>query len=154
MARHRAQHRLTPQRRLLAAVPLGVRNPAWHLAWVIPAAVTVVGLVFGVTWAVTGPTPANATQAAVQSPTPAARPDPTTTETARAYLDALGVHRVALEPHQAVFVGEAVCAQRKRYNASLATLSASVQEYVPGIRKIDAATLVDDADKHLCQEGK
>jgi hypothetical protein len=56
-----------------------------------------------------------------------------------------------VEPHQAVFAGQAVCAQRRQFNTSLATLAASVRQYMPNIRKIDAATLVDDADRNLCR---
>jgi len=50
-----------------------------------------------------------------------------------------------------LFAGQAVCAQRA-LNASLASLSAAVQQYMPNIRKIDAATLVDDADRNLCRQ--
>ena len=91
-----------------------------------------------------------ATETAAQLTTLPHHPDPTTAEEPRAFLNSLGAHRVALEPHQAVFVGEAVCAQRKQFHASLATLSSQLRMWVPHLSALDAATLVDDADHNLC----
>jgi len=144
VARHRAQHRLTPQPRLR----LELSNPVWHLYWILPLALAVCVVLITATWTLTPPE-REAEKAAAASVLP--RPDPTATEEARAFLRALAAHRVAVEPHQAVFAGQAVCAQRA-LNASLASLSAAVQQYMPNIRKIDAATLVDDADRNLCRQ--
>jgi hypothetical protein len=144
MARHRAQHRL--QRQPILRPDLG--NPVWHLWWILPLAATVCIVLLTVTVTFTPPE-TGAERAVAASTLP--RPDPTTTEEARAFLDALAAHRVAVEPHQAVFAGQAVCAQRRQFNTSLATLAASVRQYMPNIRKIDAATLVDDADRNLCR---
>ncbi|MBV9058453.1 MAG: hypothetical protein JOZ09_04750 [Pseudonocardiales bacterium] len=119
------------------------------LWWLIPVAAALVGGTLTAALVLPGPQP-TATQKAAQLTT-LPHPDPTTTEEARAYLNALGAHRVALEPHQAVFVGEAVCAQRKQFHASLATLSSQLRVWVPHLSALDAATLVDDADRNLCQ---
>jgi hypothetical protein len=119
------------------------------LWWLIPLAAALVGGTLTAAIVLPGAEP-TATQKAAQLTT-LPHPDPTTTEEARAYLNALGVHRVALEPHQAVFVGEAVCAQRKQFHASLATLSSQLRVWVPYLSVLDAATLVDDADRNLCQ---
>jgi hypothetical protein len=76
-------------------------------------------------------------------------PDPTTTEESRAYLNALGRAPDGPGTHQAVFVGEAVCA-RKQFHASSATLSGQLRMWVPHLSALDAATLVDDVDHNLC----
>jgi Protein of unknown function (DUF732) len=141
VSRHRAQHRLTTQ----PTLRLPHVNPLW---WLAPTAVVVSAGVLTAALQFTGPPP-QAPQIAAQATT-LPRPDPTTTEASRAFLKALSDHHVAVEPHQAVFVAGAVCDQRHRYNASLATLSVEVQRWAPGITRIDAATLVDDADRNLC----
>lgn len=119
------------------------------LWWLIPVAAALTGGTLTAALMLSGPQPTATENAAQSSILP--RPDPTTTEEARAYLNALGVHRVALEPHQAVFVGEAVCAQRKQFHTSLATLSSQLRVWVPHLSALDSATLVDDADRNLCQ---
>lgn len=141
MSRRRAQHRLRTQ----PTLRLPHINPLW---WLAAAAVVVSAGVLTAALELTGPAP-QAPQIAAEATT-LPRPDPTTTEASRAFLAALAAHHVAVEPHQAVFVAGAVCDQRRRYNASLATLSVEVQRWAPGITRIDAATLVDDADKNLC----
>jgi hypothetical protein len=117
------------------------------LWWLIPLGAALAGGTLTAALMLPGSQP-TATKAAQLTTLP--HPDPTTTEEARAYLNALGAHRVALEPHQAVFVGEAVCAQRKQFHASLATLSSQLRMWVPHLSALDAATLVDDADHNLC----
>jgi hypothetical protein len=119
------------------------------LWWLVPLAAALVGGTLTAALELPGPQPSATEKAAQLTTLPHA--DPTTTEEARAYLNALGVHRVALEPHQAVFVGQAVCAQRKQFHASLATLSSQLRLWVPHLSALDAATLVDDADRNLCQ---
>ena len=124
------------------------QHPYQLLWWLAPLAATFVGGAGAVALILPGPPPAAAEKAAQLTALP--HPDPTASEESQAYLSALGVHKVALEPHQAVFVGEAVCAQRKQFHESLATLSTQIREWVPHLTAIDAATLVDDADRNLC----
>lgn len=119
------------------------------LWWLIPLGAALAGGTLTAALVLPGSQPTATEKAAQLTTLP--HPDPTTTEEARAYLNALGAHRVALEPHQAVFVGEAVCAQRKQFHASLATLSSQLRMWVPHLSALDAATLVDDADRNLCQ---
>jgi hypothetical protein len=141
VSRHRAQHRLKTQ----PTLHLPRINPLW---WLAPAAVVVSAGVLTAALEFTGPPPA-APQIAAEATT-LARPDPTTTEASRAFLAALAAEHVAIEPHQAVFVGHGVCEQRKLYNASPFTLQAQIRILAPGLRGIDVATLVDKAAKYLC----
>lgn len=142
MSGHRPQHRLRPRRTPLRIPAL---NPLW---WLLPLALVVSAGV--VTTALQLPGPVLAPPQTAVAATSRPRPDPTTTEASRAFLAALAAHHVAVEPHQAVFYGGAVCDQRHRYNANLATLSLQLRGWAPWITPIDVATLVDDADRHLC----
>ena len=123
-------------------------NPLW---WLLPAAVVVSAGVL--TAAVTIPGPVPAPQVAAQA-TALPHPDPVTTRQAQAFLAALSAHQVGIEPHQAVgFAGE-VCYMREHFGASPFTLQAQLRQQAPGLRAIDVATLIDDADQHLCQAAK
>jgi len=130
---------------------LAQRRPSYRLLWwLAPLAATFVGGALAAALVLPSPQPTAAETAAQLTALPSPHIDSTTSDESQAYLSALGVHKVALEPHQAVFVGEAVCAQRKQFHASLATLSTQIRGWVPHLTAIDAATLVDDADRNLC----
>lgn len=134
-----------PQHRLRSQPPREV-NLLW---WLLPAAVVVSLGVLTAALTIPGPAP-EAPQIAVAATT-LPRPDPVTTEQARAFLGALSAHQVAIEPHQAVGYGGQVCYMTEHFNASPFTLQAQLRQQAPGLRAIDVATLVDDAAQHLCQ---
>lgn len=78
--------------------------------------------------------------------------DPTSTPEAQAYLTALREeHLKPMNLTDLVTVGFGVCVWRKPpYNLSHSTAAVRLAESRKDISKIDAATIVNEADKFLC----
>jgi hypothetical protein len=68
------------------------------------------------------------------------------------YLAALDKHGITIEPHTTVAVGHSLCSEKAAYNLSPATLAQQVRNDHPGITPMQAATIVEDAAKYLCNK--
>lgn len=134
----RARHRLH--------TPRVVINPMWWLITAVTAACA--GLLIVII--AHADSPAAAPQISPAATTILARPDPTVTTEAKAYLAALAAHHVAVEPHQAVNYGGQVCWLREKFNASPFTLQSDLRQQAPRLPAVQVATLVDDAIGALC----
>ena len=122
--------------------------------WPLGLTVTVIvgiGTLIAVAPTVQDPVPVPTVPALSSAAAPPYR-DPAKTPEASDYLAALDRHGITIEPHTAVAVGHSVCSDKATYNLSLPTLARQVRDDHPGITPSQAATIVDDAAKYLCNK--
>ena len=132
------------------------QQPGHRRWWPLGLAITVIGgiaILIAVASTVQDPAPVP-TVPAVSSAAAQPYPDPATTPAPWDYLTALDKHGITIEPHNAVAVGHSVCNDKATDNSPLATLAQQVRNDYPGITPSQAATIVNDADKHLCNKIK
>ena len=132
------------------------QQPDHRRWWPLGLTITVIGgiaTLIAVAPTVQDPAPVS-TVPAVSSAAAQPYPDPATTPAAWDYLTALDKHGITIEPHNAVAVGHSVCSDKATYDSPLATLAQQVRNDYPGITPSQAATIVNDADKHLCNKIK
>lgn len=125
----------------------GPRYWLWLIACVfIVGAGAAAVLLFLSPSSVQDPVPANTSN--VEAPR---HVDPKTTPEAQAYLDALKAEHVKpMSLDDLVTIGLGVCVQRTKYNVSHSTAAERLAASRKDISKIDAATIVNEADKYLC----